>query len=193
MKNKNSKTTKTVDGIVKSEDIMAAEPKEIETQKKTTSEVKKTEKIKPVKQKNMKKTGFIGGVINELKLVEWPSFKYVAGWSTTIILFTALIGSVLGFTDYYFESGVKFVDCTSPNGSKNQSLQDCAKDLTSDLTFQKYFNRDASKTAAPVNTTSTPAESANPELTQPTITSDPKTVITPETNKVNTTDTTTKK
>ena len=182
--NKNSKTTKTVDGIVKSEDIMATESKTTEVEKKTASvtksENKTTEKIKPVKQKKMKKTGFLGGVANELKLVEWPSFKYVVGWSSTIILFTALIGSVLGFTDYYFESGVKFVDCTSPNGSKNQSVQDCVKDLTSDLTFQKYFNR----SSTPVVTPSPTNTSENPEVIQPTITTDPNAVISPEVNTV---------
>jgi hypothetical protein len=86
----------------------------------------------------------------------------------------------MGFTDYYFESGIKFVDCTSPNGSKNQSVQDCVKDLTTNLTFQKYFNRSA------VNAPSTTADPAqndaaaqNPNITsttpiaQPTITADP--------------------
>ena len=183
--NKNYRNTKHIDGIVKSEDIIGVPEQTVSLAPKSKIETKKITKISPTKKK---KTGFLVGVINELKEVEWPTFKYVVGWSATIILFTALIGSVLGFTDYYFESGVKFVDCTSPNGSKNQSIQDCAKDLTSNLTFQKYFNRDPAKVIAPA-VKPVDDKAITPTITQPTITSDPNTVVTPEINKVNNTDT----
>ncbi len=173
---KNNKNPKNLDGIVKSEDITAKD------QTSTNADTKKTAKVSSTKLVKSKKTNFLGQVFAELRKVEWPSFKYVVGWSATIILFTAVIGSVIGFTDYYFESGVKFVDCTSPNGSKNQGVQECVKDLTTSLTFQKYFNRDLVNSApATANPAQEDANSAiSPTLTQPTITSDPAALTAPQ-------------
>jgi preprotein translocase subunit SecE len=181
--NKQSKTQKNIDGIVKSDEIIGAKEDSRVAPETTAQNLEvTTEKTTPkitTKQKKAKKSGFLGKTWNELSLVEWPTAKYVAGWSLTIILFTGLIGSVMGFTDYYFESGIQFIDCTSPNGSRNKSTQDCLKDLTTNITFQKYFNREASTVAPTTNTEST-SDTVNPVMTEPTITADPA-VSTPTT------------
>lgn len=178
--NKQSKTQKNIDGIVKSEEIIGTKEDSqaiVETVAKVET---KSEKVTPkttTKVKKTKKSGFLGKTLAELRLVEWPTAKYVAGWSLTIVLFTGLIGSVMGFTDYYFESGIQFIDCTSPNGSKNKSTQDCLKDLTTSLTFQKYFSREAATTVQnqAANTTSADTNAAiTTPVTQPTITAEPQ-------------------
>jgi len=167
--NKHSKTQKNIDGIVKSEEIIGSKEEtqaKVETISKVETSAEKVASKTTTKVKKTKKSGFLGKTWAELRLVEWPTAKYVAGWSLTIVLFTGLIGSVMGFTDYYFESGIQFIDCTSPNGSKNKSTQDCLKDLTTSLTFQKYFSREAATTAQNQATNTTP-------ITQPTITAEP--------------------
>ena len=188
--NKHSKTQKNIDGIVKSEEIIGSKEVSQVSQETVMTPAKieaVSEKIPTksvVKVKKTRKQSFLGKTIAELRLVEWPTAKYVAGWSLTIVLFTGLIGTVMGFTDYYFESGIQFIDCTSPNGSKNKSTQDCLKDLTTSLTFQKYFSREAATIPAnqAVTPTGTDANTAvTPTVTQPTITSDSPTSSTPVT------------
>lgn len=92
--------------------------------------------------KNNKKSGPIKKTIQELKLVSWPSFKYVLFWSTTIIVFTLTFGAFLGFTDHYLASGMRFVGCTADLDQSSESFNGCLQRLTTDLTFRDFLNRD---------------------------------------------------
>jgi len=80
-----------------------------------------------------KKRGFLASTIDELKLTRWPSFGYVLRWSLVIILFTGLFAVVIGFFDNVFTSGIKFVDCSSPQG-RNRPLAECRDDFLKNLT-----------------------------------------------------------
>ncbi len=89
-----------------------------------------------------KKRGFIRTTIEEVKKVEWPSFSYVLNWTLVIILFTAVFSVSLGVVDNVFNSGLKFVDCTSiitqAEGDTDTSnvLGDCSRDFLSDVTYR---------------------------------------------------------
>jgi preprotein translocase SecE subunit len=82
-----------------------------------------------------KKPGFLRSTIIELKKVTWPTIQYVLRWSLIIIAFTAFFSIILGFVDLVFESGIKYVDCTSPTG-RNQPLSNCNSEFLQDVTLQ---------------------------------------------------------
>jgi preprotein translocase SecE subunit len=67
-----------------------------------------------------KKRSFIASVIDELKKVQWPSFRYVVNWSVLVICFTAIFSLILGGADHVFETGIGFVKCSSPEGDKRE-------------------------------------------------------------------------
>jgi len=66
--------------------------------------------------KKAKKIGFLASVIDELKKVEWPNLSYITKWSVIIVIFTAVFAVSLSGVDHVYESGVKFVNCTSSQG-----------------------------------------------------------------------------
>jgi preprotein translocase SecE subunit len=82
-----------------------------------------------------KKPGFLRSTIIELKKVTWPTIEYVIRWSLIIIAFTAFFSIILGFVDMIFESSVKYVDCTSPQG-RNQPVSTCNNEFLADITLQ---------------------------------------------------------
>ncbi len=75
-----------------------------------------------------KNKSFFGGVIDELKLVKWPTLQYVMRWSALMVVFTACFSLLLGGSDHVFQNGIKFVDCTSPKG-KSRDVSSCATDF----------------------------------------------------------------
>jgi preprotein translocase SecE subunit len=101
-----------------------------------------TETVKP-KVKSPKKTekksnflfNFLGGVIGELRQVEWPTFGYTVRWSLVIVVFTIFISLFLAFFDNIFTSGIEFATCVSPAGD-NSGIQSCGEDLTQNLTLR---------------------------------------------------------
>ncbi len=82
-----------------------------------------------------KKPGFLESTIIELKKVTWPTIEYVIRWSLIIIAFTAFFSIILGFVDLVFESGIKYVDCTSASG-RNQPIATCNNEFLADITLQ---------------------------------------------------------
>lgn len=78
---------------------------------------------------------FIATTIEELRKSYWPSFGYVVRWSVIIVIFTGIFSVSLGFFDNVFNSGVRFIDCTSAK-SRNQNLQDCSRELAQKLTYR---------------------------------------------------------
>jgi preprotein translocase SecE subunit len=87
----------------------------------------------PKVEKKERKPGFLKTTLEELKLVQWPTWKYVYKWSSIILLFTFVMSISLGLFDRIFTDGVKFVDCTSPAGQK-RNVGDCGKDFWTNLT-----------------------------------------------------------
>lgn len=87
----------------------------------------------PQKSKKIKKPTFLSTTIDELKLVEWPSLKYISRWASVIILFTIVLSLFMGAIDHIFTTGIKFVDCTSPQ-SGNRTLVECSGELLTNIT-----------------------------------------------------------
>ena len=96
---------------------------------------KKDKNQSKIKEEPEKKIGFLKSVWIELKKAEWPTAKYVFRWGVTVIVFTIVFASFLGLFDNIFNSGIKFVQCTSPQGF-NDSPSECASELVENLTFQ---------------------------------------------------------
>jgi preprotein translocase SecE subunit len=85
--------------------------------------------------KKARKKGFIRSAIAELRLVEWPTFGYVINWSIVVIIFTLTLAVAVGGLDHVFDSGVKFLTCTSPQSGK-QSVGECGTNLLENLTLR---------------------------------------------------------
>jgi preprotein translocase SecE subunit len=106
---------------------------------KTVTDINPSTKPEPntnkIKEEPKKKISFLKSVWIELKKSEWPTAGYVFKWGITVILFTLIFASFLGIFDNIFNSGIKFIQCTSPQGSSD-SVQKCTPDLIKNLTFQ---------------------------------------------------------
>jgi len=89
-----------------------------------------------------KQPGFIKSIFAELAKVEWPSAGYVINWSIVIVIFTVFFSLSLGFIDNIYESGIKFVACTSPEG-RNLLYED---DALSSTCFSEFFKNAAYQT-----------------------------------------------
>lgn len=85
--------------------------------------------------KKKKPTSFLRTTVEELKKVEWPTFNYTMKTTVIIIVFTLVFSSALGLFEHGMTSGVKFVACTTPEGS-NQPIGDCLNELKDQLLFQ---------------------------------------------------------
>jgi preprotein translocase SecE subunit len=83
---------------------------------------------------NTKKQSFLKSVFVELGKVKWPSLRYVLNWSLLVILFTAGFSIILGGADHVFESGINFVNCSSPKG-KARDLSTCSGEFVKKLFF----------------------------------------------------------
>lgn len=83
----------------------------------------------------IKKRSFLVTTIDELRQVQWPSVGYVLRWSLTIVIFTAVFALTLGFFDNGFEAGIKFADCTSPQG-RAQEIRFCGEEALKIITLQ---------------------------------------------------------
>jgi preprotein translocase SecE subunit len=79
-----------------------------------------------------KKRSFLASVIDELKKVEWPGFRYVINWSLLVICFTAVFSLILGGADHVFETGINFVSCSSSKG-KARDLGTCSTEAAKKL------------------------------------------------------------
>ena len=110
---------------------LASTSKDVE---KTSTEPKKKDSGKPLEKE--KKPGFIATTIEELKLVQWPTWRYVYRWSAVILLFTLVVAILLGSFDGLVTNGIRFVDCTSSVGKK-QDLPECGKEFWQNLTGTK--------------------------------------------------------
>jgi preprotein translocase SecE subunit len=75
-----------------------------------------------------KKKSFFAGVLEELKMVKWPTLQYVVKWSLLMVVFTGCFSLLLGASDHVFQNGIKFVDCTSPRG-KSRDVSSCSTDF----------------------------------------------------------------
>ncbi len=80
----------------------------------------------------VKKPNFFQTTLEELKMVKWPTWKYVYKWASIILLFTLVMSVSLGAFDKLFTTGVKFVDCTSVVGKK-QSIGECGTEFWTNL------------------------------------------------------------
>ncbi len=97
-----------------------------------TTDNKKTNSNSTLDVTDYKKRNFFSSAMFELKQVEWPTFKHVLYWSFMVVCFTAIFSSILGVTDHTFESGRKFVDCTSSKG-KGRDLPTCSTELLKNI------------------------------------------------------------
>ena len=95
-------------------------------------------KVEPLEEKiqakppKTKKPTFISTTIDELKLVEWPNLKYITRWAGVIILFTIVLSLFMGGIDHIFTTGIKFVDCSSPQSGK-RNLAECSTELIKNI------------------------------------------------------------
>jgi preprotein translocase SecE subunit len=128
--------TKTIEDEVKTpqQENKTTKPKIEKT------DISKDSKSKVLSNKSSAK-GKVSKIVYELKQVNWPSFRYVARWSGIIIIFTLVLGSALGFVDYYSASAIKLIDCTSPVGGKSRPINECLQQLSTDLTFRDFANQ----------------------------------------------------
>jgi preprotein translocase SecE subunit len=85
--------------------------------------------------KKKKVAGFLSTTIEELKKVQWPTFNYTIKTTVIIIIFTLVFSSALGLFEHGMTSGVKFVACTTPEGS-NQPIEECLDQFKDQLLFQ---------------------------------------------------------
>ncbi len=85
--------------------------------------------------KKKKAASFLRTTIEELKKVEWPTFNYTMKNTVIIIIFTLVFSSALGLFEHGMTSSVKFVACTTPEGS-NQPIGDCLNEFRDQLLFQ---------------------------------------------------------
>jgi hypothetical protein len=52
-----------------------------------------------------------------------------------VILFTAVISVTIGFVDNTYNAGIKFVNCTSPQGEK-ADVKECGNKLLKSIALQ---------------------------------------------------------
>ncbi len=101
----------------------------IKTESKILPENKQTEKSKRI--------GFFRSTLDELRQVEWPTFKQTMSWAMVTIIFTIMLSLTLGFFDHVFAAGINFVDCTSPRGrGESTTIAQCSRELVDYLTFR---------------------------------------------------------
>lgn len=94
-------------------------------------------KNSPKNPKKAKKRGFLATTWDELMKVEWPTLGYTFRWSVVILLFTGIMAVSLGFFDNVFTSGIRFVDCTSPQSQGNsRTVQECGDELLRNITLR---------------------------------------------------------
>jgi preprotein translocase SecE subunit len=99
---------------------------------------------KGLPKKLEKKQGFIASTIEEMKKVEWPSFKYTVNWSVIIVIFTTFFALSIGLIDHVFDSGLKYVQCTAnittaasnDKDENNNRFKDCGTDLVKNISFR---------------------------------------------------------
>lgn len=100
-----------------------------ESSAKTQEESKKTHK-----------KGFLKTTIQELKKVDWPSFKYTVTWGGVVIIFTIIMSLALGTFDHVFKSGMNYVDCTAnyktEKDAADKDYKECAQDTIDSLVFK---------------------------------------------------------
>jgi preprotein translocase SecE subunit len=103
-----------------------------------------TDSDKNLPKKLEKKRGFIASTIDEMKKVEWPSFKYTSNWAVIIVIFTTFFSLTIGLIDHVFDSGLKYVQCTanittnasSDKDENNNRFKDCGTDLVKNISFR---------------------------------------------------------
>jgi preprotein translocase SecE subunit len=79
-----------------------------------------------------KKAGFFKTTWWELKKVNWPNFSYVVKWSITVIIFAAVFSLFLSFFDHIFNTGLEYLNCTSPEGG-SQDVSTCNQEFFDNL------------------------------------------------------------
>jgi preprotein translocase SecE subunit len=75
------------------------------------------------------KSGFLATTMQELKLVEWPSFGYVVKWSLVIIVFTLVLSLFIYNIDRVFKGGLEFFNCHSGNETAKNCLKEYGQSL----------------------------------------------------------------
>ncbi|NJL96923.1 preprotein translocase subunit SecE [Candidatus Gracilibacteria bacterium] len=123
--------------VIKTKEDSLVEAKDLKNDNLNLAKEPKVE----VDESKEKKKSFLATTIEELKKAEWPGIKYVLNWSLVIVLFTAIFAVSLGLIDNVFNSGLKFIDCTSVISDSNdanssQVISDCSKDFIQDATYQ---------------------------------------------------------
>lgn len=107
-------------------------------------EQKNSSSDRSLPKKLEKKQGFFASTIEEMKKVEWPSFRYTLNWSVIIIIFTAFFALSIGFIDHVFDSSLKYVQCTAnittvasnDKDENNNRFRDCNTDLVKNISFR---------------------------------------------------------
>lgn len=117
--------------------LVESKIQETETTKKTDSDSKSSSQDKTDKAETEKSTkkGFLSTTLAELRKVDWPSWSHVLNWSLIVILFTVMMAIGLGSVDHLFASGLKLIDCTSPQG-RAQPLNQCMIEFANNLTWR---------------------------------------------------------
>ncbi|MBC7472481.1 MAG: preprotein translocase subunit SecE [candidate division SR1 bacterium] len=107
-------------------------------------EQKNSSSDRSLPKKLEKKPGFLASTIEEMKKVEWPSFKYTVNWSVIIIIFTTFFALSIGLIDHVFDSSLKYVQCTAnittaasnDKDENNNRFKDCNTDLVKNISFR---------------------------------------------------------
>lgn len=107
-------------------------------------EQKNSSSDRSLPKKLEKKQGFFASTIEEMKKVEWPSFRYTLNWSVIIIIFTTFFALSIGFIDHVFDSSLKYVQCTAnittaasnDKDENNNRFRDCNTDLVKNISFR---------------------------------------------------------
>jgi preprotein translocase SecE subunit len=82
-----------------------------------------------------KKKGFLASTIAELRLVQWPSFKYTLTWATIVVLFTLILIVFVGGVDKLFSGVFQYTTCTAKyyKGGGGSDYGQCARELGQSL------------------------------------------------------------
>ena len=98
-------------------------------------------KDKIVSSKPIKKRGFLATTIDELRKVNWPTFRYTITWSVIVLIFTVFMSIFMGYFDHLFKNSITYVQCTATyniEGDKaEKDLHSCNNEYVDTLTFKK--------------------------------------------------------
>jgi preprotein translocase SecE subunit len=103
--------------------------------------IKSQERSEKVNENNDYSTSknFFVSTYQELRKVIWPSFGHVIRWSVITLIFCAIIGLLLGYTDRFFSSSIIYTDCVVKvqKGQTSDKVSDCTNNYLQTLVLRK--------------------------------------------------------